>query len=275
MADIIWIYLITYALSYLFAGIVHQAIFYDKCPGQKLMTNATDGTHYLQTIACPEGQPATSHFVWALVMFFQVLSTFQMPLLIMMLSGHGLFQPFTSQREKHWKIVVLGFQTIACILAVVAAASHSLGWLIAGLSTLILTPITFVASIIGLIKFWGCGGAQATDGHDMPPMDGAQKLFVLAFLFSFIGLLIQYFGGSACGPTAYRTGLIAAGSCPFPFDGLTGFNHNAVYHIFEIISKILVIVASRQTVLDFTPSPPSTVEETEFVRAEWNLPWVA
>ena len=266
MADIIWIYLITYALSYLFAGIVHQAIFYDKCPGQKLMTNATDGTHYLQTIACPEGQPATSHFVWALVMFFQVLSTFQLPLLIMMLSGcvedhetswadgdkYSIRENVNRECLTCWSIVVLVFQTIACVLAVVAATSHSNGWLIAGLSTLILTPITFVASIIGLIKFWGCGGAQATDGHDMPPMDGAQKLFVLAFLFSFIGLLIQYFGGSACGPTAYRTGLIAAGSCPFPFDGLTGFNHNAVYHIFEIISKILVIVASRQTVLDYT-----------------------
>ena len=133
-----------------------------------------------------------------------------------------------------------------CVLAVVAATSHSNGWLIAGLSTLILTPITFVASIIGMTKT--CGSSGGSGGSRLP----AQKLFVLAFLFSFIGLLIQYFGGSACGPAAYRTGLIAAGSCPFPFDGLTGFNHNAVYHIFEIISKILVIVASRQTVLDFT-----------------------
>ena len=265
MADIIWIYLITYALSYLFAGIVHQAIFYDKCPGKKLMTNATDGTHYLQTIACPEGQPAISHFVWALAMFFQVLSTFQMPLLIMMLSRcvenketdedsmfcKQLVQACLSRLcgypQNHWRIVVLGFQTIACVLAVVAAASHSLGWLIAGLSTLILTPITFVASIIGMTNMCGSSGGIFKCGKGL-----AQILFVLAFLFSFIGVLIQFFGGSACGPTAYRTGLIAAGSCPFPFDGLTGFNHNAVYHIFEIISKILVVVANRQTVLDYT-----------------------
>jgi len=210
------------------------------------------------------------------VMFFQVLSTFQMPLLIMMLSGcvENHVVDGKNLLPSRWKIVVLGFQTIACVLAVVAAASHSLGWFINGVSSLILTPITFVASIIGMTKI--CGSSRSCKIQTLGGSSGsglAQILFVLAFLFSFIGLLTQSFGGSACGLTAYRTGLIAAGSCPFPFDGLTGFNHNAVYHIFEIISKILVIVASRQTVLDFTPSPP--VEETEFVRAEWNLPWVA
>jgi hypothetical protein len=241
--NILWFHLITYALSYLFAGLVHHLFFVDKCPGQELMKNETDSTYYLVDIDCPKGMQETGVGVWALAMLFQTLAVFQFLLVIVMVSGCAWNTSSPKQRnrcEQNWHIVVGVVEALAFVLAIYAASSHVMGWFVAGISSLILTPLLAIACIVGIVRAYQGQGVQFT-----------QLLLLCSFCLSFVGLLIQTGFGGACGFAAYQSGDIARGSCPFPFDGRTGFNHNGVYHIFEIFAKAVLVWASRGTVLSY------------------------
>ena len=59
----------------------------------------------------------------------------------------------------------------------------------------------------------------------------------------------------SCGSDAYFDADKGQDDCPFSGDGITGVNHNAVYHFFEIASKLVLCVALRFMVVDGGEEP--------------------
>jgi hypothetical protein len=39
--------------------------------------------------------------------------------------------------------------------------------------------------------------------------------------------------------------------CSNPFNDLNGFHHNALYHVFQVFSKAILVFASRRMILYF------------------------
>merc|ERR1712167_199795 len=70
-----------------------------------------------------------------------------------------------------------------------------------------------------------------------------RSLVLAGSLLVVIGGLIQFLFTDACGSASYAED--GASSCPFGGDGVIGVNHNFVYHIFEIVSKLCLVAALR------------------------------
>ena len=245
--NILWFYLITFAVAYVFAGIVHQSFYFLECPGTELLVNRTNGSTYSLKIACPEGKQAVSRGLWGLTMFFLVINVYQMVLLVPMTAG--CMEKMSRSTQKIFFFVV---QAFILVLAIAAGALYSYGWAIAGYSYILFSIITTVAAFIGA-RSTMCGGTRVETKTVASTFQNnhAYDMIFVSFLLSFIGLMVQLFGGSGCSGPDYTSGAIYRGSCSFPFDGRTGFNHNALYHILEIVSKIVLVLASRRTVLDY------------------------
>ena len=250
--NVLWFHLIMFAASYLFAGIVHQSFYFMDCPGTELMVNETNGSTYTVEIACPEGKQAVSRGLWGVTMFLQLIAVYQMVLLVPMTAGCMERMSGSTQ-----KIFFFAVQALTLVLAIAAGALHSQGWFIVGISSIVFSFITTVAAFIGA-RSTMCGGKRVETKTVASTFQNnhAYDMIFVSFLLSFIGLMVQLFGGSGCSGPDYTSGAIYRGSCSFPFDGRTGFNHNALYHILEIVSKIVLVLASRRTVLNYTGSVP-------------------
>ena len=67
-----WGFLISYAVSYFFAGLAHHVAYWETCPGRFVNeTASTAATTVFYTKKCPPGGKALYTGIWATAMFFQ------------------------------------------------------------------------------------------------------------------------------------------------------------------------------------------------------------
>merc|ERR1719399_2534049 len=106
-----------------------------------------------------------------------------------------------------------------------------------------MTPIGALALLNYLILLISSAIGLATEGG----LKAARRCAICAGVFVIVGFLIQFLMRGTCGLAAYdKNGAV---DCPFGGNGMTGFNHNALYHILEILSKICLVAMARFLVL--------------------------
>ena len=208
------IHLALYAIVYLLGGLGHQVWKHNRCPGIEMPANTT--------IACPPGgldnEPVISTYL-----FF--LGPCELQLLPMAVALSGLAGKCTFTLKSPFVLVAnvvgLAFGILGCALG------HG-GFIILGALMLLLYLLLAIACAVGC----------CTVG-----MGAGRGLVAAGALLVVIGCAIQFLLGGACGSAAYLAD--GAASCPFGGDGVSGINHNFVYHVFEILSKLCLVAALR------------------------------
>mmetsp|Transcript_4920 Transcript_4920/g.6018 ORF Transcript_4920/g.6018 Transcript_4920/m.6018 type:complete len:313 (+) Transcript_4920:160-1098(+) len=212
------------ALSYFFAGLDHHLFPYADCPGKRVVAEESNSTNIVfEEVACPSNA-AAHDIVWPIAMFFGALAPFMLIPVIYIMLG----------KEQNWstiKKVSLVTGLLAGILA--AALPFAVGfYVVGGCQTIAALALLFTA-IYAVIKV----EASLTN-----------KIYIASAFLTFIGIAIQTALGGACGQGAYERGELSGiegieNNCPFPdYDGVTGLNHNFVYHILETIAKVILLV---------------------------------
>jgi len=221
------LHLTFYGVTYIIAGLGHHIWFHDTCPGLQMPENVT--------VPCPDGEnndPVIRAYLVTLG-----LGAWQLLPLIVAISGLA-----GACDGKCYRLVVMLSQFLA--LASGAYAGTQKAFFATGAQLAALYVLLAVGAACGLCV--ECGKLVAS-----------KVMLVLASIAVLIGFAIQVVLTPLCDSNAYRED--GAASCPFPGDGVTGVNHNAVYHIFEIISKVLLVLASRYMYVTGSVVMPPTV----------------
>jgi len=125
---------------------------------------------------------------------------------------------------------------------VVGSEVLALGLAIVGVAAAAFTVVGLVMTLMNLLLAVMCaiGRCRSTE------LSSGKMLTLVGALLLVVGALCQFGLASVCGSAAYRRD--GAADCPFGGDGVTGINHNFVYHVFEILSKVALVLASRHLV---------------------------
>ena len=208
------IHLASYGIGYLIAGLQHQIGKYEVCPGIEMPSNVT--------VPCPSSGENAEGFVRTYLLFIG-FAAFQLVPIGIALGG------FAS--AKSFKVIVVVSEVLAIGLAIVGVAAASF------------TVIGLVMTLMNLFLVVMCAIGRCRDAE----LSSGKVLALIGALLLVIGALIQFGLTGMCGSAAYRQD--GAAKCPFGGDGVTGINHNFVYHVFEILSKFVLVLASRHLVI--------------------------
>lgn len=211
---LIEVHLWLFSIVMLLGGLGHQVWYHNRCPGTVMPANVT--------VPCPAGtdnEPVISAYL-----FFLGPSELQLLPMAVALSGlagkcAGAYVPIVGVSQ----LLGLGLGVLGAVLG------HG-GFLILGATLLLLYLAVAVMSAIGLC---------VEPGH----LVAGRVLLIVGGLLAVVGGVVQVLLTGACGSTAYMAD--GAAGCPFGGDGVTGLNHNFVYHVFEIASKLALVAALR------------------------------
>ena len=205
-----------FGVVFLIGGLGHHVWKHDKCPGVEMPSNTT--------VACPSGRD--NEPVIRTYLFFLGPCVAQLVPLGAALSGladrfSGAYMP-----------IAIVSNVIGLALGILCAVVGHPGFFILGGLMLFLYLLLSIAAAVGLC---------AAEGSK-----SAKLLVSSGSLCVVVGGVIQFVFTSSCGASAYAVD--GASGCPFGGDGVNGVNHNFVYHVFEILSKIALAVSMRHLV---------------------------
>jgi len=219
------IHLGLYGIVMLIGGLGHQVWKHNKCPGIEMPANVS--------VPCPDGGTDNEPAIQSYLFFLGPCEFLLFPISIALsgLAGkcHGAYLPIL--------VVALVLGLAAGCYG--AAMGHDGFFILGALLALNYLTLT-VLSLVGIC------------------VDGTLKLgraiVSSSSLLLLVGFGIQVLYSPSCGSEAYFSaeGIV---DCPFNGDGVTGINHNFVYHVFEIISKLMLVVGMRFLVVDPADKP--------------------
>ena len=213
-SNFLLVHLGLYGITYLIAGIQHQVGFYEDCPGLQMPQNVT--------VPCPASGANADGFIRAYLLFLGFAAFQLMPVAIAL----GGFATANSLR-----MIV-----IVCELA-------SLGLAVVGVAASAFTVVGAVMAINNLFLAVMCAIGRCRSSE----LASAKAFGLAGGLLLVLGAVVQFGFTGACGSAAYRRD--GAEGCPFGGDGVAGINHNFVYHVLEILSKICLVLAARNAVV--------------------------
>lgn len=226
-AVLLIIHLSLYGVVMLIGGLGHQVWIHNQCPGREMPANVT--------IPCPNGlnnEPVISTYL-----FFLGPCQFQLAPLWISLSGfahtHGYLGSFTQQ--------VYVCQFLGLAIGITGAVLGHSGFLILGVILVLFFLTLLITVAIGLCVEKG----QLVAG---------KALVLTGSLISLVGMAIQQGFAPVCGAAAYR--LDGVSGCPFGGNGITGLNHNAVFHIVDAAAKLVLVVALFFLRIEIKPEDP-------------------
>lgn len=227
------VHLWIFALIMLIGGLGHHVWYHNRCPGIEMPANVT--------VPCPEGGTNNAPVI-ATYLAFLGPSEFQLLPLAVAVSGladrcAGVYLP----------LVVVAQLIGLCLGAVGAVLNHN-GFLILGATLLVLYLAVAIACIVGLC---------VEKGH----LVTGRILLMIGSLLAVVGGVLQVLFTPGCGSEAYLKD--GAADCPFGGNGISGVNHNFVYHIFEILSKLALVAAMRFLVVDDTVDAPTKQRDVQ------------
>lgn len=219
------IHLGLYGVVMIIGGLGHQVWIHNQCPGVEMPGNVT--------VPCPDG--LNNEPVIRTYLFFLGPAIFQLPPLWISLSGFarpsGPLGSYTTQ--------VAGSNVLGLALGIVGAVLGHSGFIVLGVLLVVFFVVLPIATGVGL---------RADAGH----LVTGKVLVIVGSVISLVGFGVQQGFGSMCGAAAYREDGVS--DCPFGGNGITGVNHNAVFHIIDALSKCVLVAATRFLVISDGPT---------------------
>ena len=213
------------------SGLSHQFFFHFDCPGFDFHKNAT--------VPCPDGSQATTKQVMG---FFYITFSWAAWLLLPLAVALADLAP---------RLGRFGYEVVVC-------ASNVLGVAMGVFCAVEFTPIPAVLSLMFLSSLVIIGAALQLVYASKRYLVAGRAYSIAACAAVIVGFVIQVGMTASCGSKAYRTD--GAAGCAFGGDGITGLNHNFVYHVFEIASKLCFVIAARRLGADDAAATPPSQE---------------
>jgi len=213
-ATLLMTHLTLYGIVMLIGGLGHQVWYHDQCPGRIMPQNIT--------VSCPDGldnEPVVRSYL-------TLLGPAEMQLVPLGIALSGLAR--SSGKLGAYQSQAVVSQVLGLLLGILGAALGHDGFLVLGVILALCFLVLPILTAIGICREPGS-------------LVKGKVLVIIGSVIGVIGMGIQQIFTGVCGSSAYQKD--GASSCPFGGDGVTGINHNAVFHIVDAVSKIILVAA--------------------------------
>lgn len=213
-ATLLAVHLGLYGLVMVIGGLGHHVWIYNQCPGLEMPANVT--------VPCPVGlnnEPVISAYL-----LFLGPAIFQLvPLCISLCRGaRGGTCGYTLQ--------VYVCQALGLATGIFGCAMGHDGFIYLGVLLVLSFVLLPICAAVGLCIEPGC-------------LVTGKALVIVASIIGIIGFAVQQGFAPMCGAAAYRVDGVS--NCPFGGNGISGINHNAVFHLIDAVSKLVLVLALR------------------------------
>lgn len=214
-ATLLLLHQILFGVVMLIGGLGHQVFKYDKCPGLEMPANIT-----VPCPAPPNNEPCISAYLL-------VLGPAEFLIIPVAISVSGLAD----------KCGATAYKAVVAVSGLLGVAAGIFGYVRGHDGFLPLGALLVLVYL--LLLLFSAVGLCVERGVQVR----AKVLTIVACIIILLSMAEQQLISRSCGKDAYL--IDGAASCPFGGNGVTGINHNAVYHIGDAIGRLVLIFAIR------------------------------